>query len=243
MGVSAITGINLGVPAFQQNFADGDLSSGVLTVTHNLNSQYVAVTVYNNNDLIIIPDDVTATSGTVTTIDINSFGTIAGTWRAVIIDKGATVSIQPSPNPPAVTTAFQVSGNSLQTNLPTGSTLVQFSSVSFDIGGNFDDVTNYNFTAPVTGIYHFTARLQLLNIDTASTNISMQMIGGTGSSSSFLDPRQFAGDILGKYTIWLQQTIRCTTGQTVHINYQQLGGSAQTDIDFATFTGFIVGTN
>jgi hypothetical protein len=60
------------------------------TVTHNLNSQYVSVTVYNNSNLIIIPDDVTATSTTVSTIDLSSYGTLTGTWRAVVIDKGAT---------------------------------------------------------------------------------------------------------------------------------------------------------
>ena len=92
MGVSAITGINLGVPAFQQNFADGDLSSGVLTVTHNLNSQYVSVTVFDNNDLLIIPDDVDATSTTALTIDLTAFGTITGTWRAVIVNTGANVN-------------------------------------------------------------------------------------------------------------------------------------------------------
>ena len=92
MGQSAITGINLGVPAFQLDFTNASLAAGVLTVTHNLNSQYVAVTVYNNSDLIIIPDDVTATSTTVCTIDLTSYGTLTGTWRAVIIDKGATVS-------------------------------------------------------------------------------------------------------------------------------------------------------
>lgn len=92
MGISAITGINLGVPAFQQNFADGDLSSGVLTVTHNLNSQYVSVTVFDNNDLIIIPDDVDATGTTALTIDLTSFGTLTGTWRAIIVNTGANVN-------------------------------------------------------------------------------------------------------------------------------------------------------
>jgi len=84
MGQSAITSVNLGVPAFVQSFTNGDLTAGILTVTHNLNKQYVSVTVYNNSDLIIIPDDVTATSVNVSTIDLLSFGTLTGTWQAVI---------------------------------------------------------------------------------------------------------------------------------------------------------------
>ena len=95
MGNSAITSVNLGVPAFTQSFVDGDLSSGVLTVTHNLNSQYVSVTVYNNSDLIIIPDDVDATGANALTIDLTAYGTLTGTWQAVVIDKGATQNQSP----------------------------------------------------------------------------------------------------------------------------------------------------
>lgn len=96
MGQSAITGVNLGVPAYQRNFVDGDLVAGVLTINHNLNSQYCSVTVYNNNDLIIIPDDVDAVSTTQCTVDLTSYGTLTGTWRAIILDKGATNSFDPT---------------------------------------------------------------------------------------------------------------------------------------------------
>ncbi len=93
MGQSAITGINLGVPAFQQNFVNASLSSGVLTVTHNLNSQYVSVTVFDENNLIIIPDDVDAVSTTQLTIDLTSYGDIgASNWRAIIVNTGANVN-------------------------------------------------------------------------------------------------------------------------------------------------------
>jgi len=78
------------VPAFRQPFVDGDLSSGVLTVNHNLNSQYVSVTVYNNSGLIIIPDDVDAVTANQITIDLTSYGALTGTYQAVIIDSGAT---------------------------------------------------------------------------------------------------------------------------------------------------------
>ena len=92
MGTSAITGINLGVPAHQRNFVFPDLSSGVLTVTHNLNSQYVSVTVFDENNLLIIPDDVDAISTTQLTIDLTSFGSFAGAMRAIIVNTGANVN-------------------------------------------------------------------------------------------------------------------------------------------------------
>ena len=92
MGVSAITGVNLGVPAHQRNFVFPDLSSGILTVTHNLNSQYVSVTVFDENNLLIIPDDVDAISTTQLTIDLLAFGSFAGVWRAIIVNTGANVN-------------------------------------------------------------------------------------------------------------------------------------------------------
>ena len=95
MGNSAITKINLGVPAYVTTFADGNLAAGILTVSHNLNAQYLSVTIYDNNDKIIIPDDVTATDANTSTIDLSSYGTIAGTWRVVILDTGATAYINP----------------------------------------------------------------------------------------------------------------------------------------------------
>jgi len=87
MGTSAITGINLGSPAYIQDITVG---GSAIALNHNLNSQYVSVTIYDNNGKIVIPDDVTATSTTVATLDISSYGTISGTWRAVVVDTGAT---------------------------------------------------------------------------------------------------------------------------------------------------------
>lgn len=42
-------------------------------------------------------------------------------------------------------------------------TKIQFQSESYDLGSNFDNATNYRFTAPITGIYHFDARTQSSN--------------------------------------------------------------------------------
>lgn len=66
------------------NFTNANLVAGILTVTHGLNSQYSVVTVYDNTDKQVIPDDVTATSSTTSTIDLNSFGAIVGTWKVTV---------------------------------------------------------------------------------------------------------------------------------------------------------------
>lgn len=63
------------------SFDNGDLSSGVLTITHSLGRQYVNCTVYDNNDIEIEPDNVTATDTNTLTVDLSTYGTLTGTWN------------------------------------------------------------------------------------------------------------------------------------------------------------------
>lgn len=71
--------------AYTTSFTNSDLSSGQLTVTHNLNTQFVLTVVYDNNNKQIIPDEVIATSTSACTIDLSSYGTISGTWNVRVI--------------------------------------------------------------------------------------------------------------------------------------------------------------
>lgn len=73
------------VSSFTQSFTNATLSAGILTVTHSLAIQYVNFTIYNNLGKKIQPDDATATSTTVLTIDLTSFGTLSGTWNIRVI--------------------------------------------------------------------------------------------------------------------------------------------------------------
>ncbi len=67
------------------SFTNAALVAGVLTVTHNLNQQFVMVRLYDNtNRAIGEPDNITATNVNSCAIDLTSFGTIPGTWRAVV---------------------------------------------------------------------------------------------------------------------------------------------------------------
>lgn len=70
--------------SYTTSFTNATLSSGVLTVTHSLGRQYTNVAVYDNNDLQIEPDEITATSTSVTAVDLSTYGTIAGTWNVRI---------------------------------------------------------------------------------------------------------------------------------------------------------------
>ena len=70
--------------AYELAFVDGDLSAGVLTVTHSLGKKYNIVQVYNNSDVQVF-GYITLSSTSALTIDLSAYGTITGTWHAVVI--------------------------------------------------------------------------------------------------------------------------------------------------------------
>jgi len=74
--------------SYTTTFTNASLSSGILTVNHGLNSQYVIISIYDNNDYEVIPNEVIATSSGVATVDLSSFGTISGTWKVTVINGG-----------------------------------------------------------------------------------------------------------------------------------------------------------
>jgi len=66
-------------------FVDGDLTTGVLTITHNLglSAPYpMSITIFDNTGLMIVPDDVTGSTNS-HDVDLSSFGTLTGTWGYV----------------------------------------------------------------------------------------------------------------------------------------------------------------
>jgi len=67
------------------SFVDGDLSSGILTVTHNLNVEYPLVQIYNSNKKLVSPDDVTYVDSNSSLVDLSSWGPIEGTWHLIIM--------------------------------------------------------------------------------------------------------------------------------------------------------------
>ena len=70
--------------SYRTSFDNGDLSSGILTVTHSLNQKYVGVSVYNNNDIQVIPDIELKTVNSLE-VDLSGFGTLVGTWNIVVL--------------------------------------------------------------------------------------------------------------------------------------------------------------
>lgn len=69
-----------GTATYSTSFVDGDLSTGVLTVTHNLSFDYPVVVVYNNSNKQVDPDDIEYVDSNSVKVDLSSFGTLSGTW-------------------------------------------------------------------------------------------------------------------------------------------------------------------
>lgn len=65
-------------------FTNSDLVSGYVTITHEMDQQYVSVQVFNNDDRLVIPDDVQLPATNTVVINLSGFAPISGTWRAVI---------------------------------------------------------------------------------------------------------------------------------------------------------------
>ena len=66
---------------FPGTFTNATLVSGILTIAHNLGRQFLPVTIADNGNKQIIPDDVTFGSANSLTIDLTSYGTLTGTWN------------------------------------------------------------------------------------------------------------------------------------------------------------------
>jgi hypothetical protein len=80
--------------SFYQSFNDSDLNvSDEYPLAHNLGHKYAIIQVYDENDQIMIPDNVTLVDDNNALIDLTSSSPIAGTWRVVVLDVGTDVSL------------------------------------------------------------------------------------------------------------------------------------------------------
>jgi len=70
-------------PPPSTTFTNANLVAGFLYFIHNLNTQLVSITVFDNNGYAITPKDYypdTTNPYSTTKIDLTTFGTITGTW-------------------------------------------------------------------------------------------------------------------------------------------------------------------
>jgi len=70
--------------SYTTSFTSANVSAGILTVTHNLGRQFVFPIIFDNSNKMLYPDDYTATSTSVLTVDLTTYGTITGTWNVLV---------------------------------------------------------------------------------------------------------------------------------------------------------------
>jgi hypothetical protein len=66
------------------SFTNGDLTAGVLILNHAFSEKYVTVSIYDNSDKLIVPDEVTLTDADNTEIDLSNVAPLTGIWNAVV---------------------------------------------------------------------------------------------------------------------------------------------------------------
>jgi hypothetical protein len=80
--------VSAGASLTKSTFTNASLSTGVLTITHNLglasNAEVLMVTILNNSKKQIIPDDITFSANSFA-VDLTSYGTLSGTWQLAYI--------------------------------------------------------------------------------------------------------------------------------------------------------------
>ena len=105
-----------------------------------------------------------ATNGNITNVNTGTIKDATGNTTAMTIDSTGRVLTPARP-------AFGVRRDSSDQSI-TGSTytVVEFETEEFDIGGNFD-MSTHRFTAPIAGIYHFSA-----NVRFKATNATMDYV-------------------------------------------------------------------
>ena len=104
------------------------------------------------------------TNGNITNVNTGTIKDATGNTTAMTIDSTGRVLTPARP-------AFHVERNSSDQSISSSTyTIVQFENEVFDIGGNFD-MSNHRFTAPIAGVYHFSATIRF-----ESTNATMDYV-------------------------------------------------------------------
>jgi autotransporter-associated beta strand protein len=101
-GSLSINGVNItATGGFQQTFT----AATTWVATHNLNTLYPVITVYNGSGQVIIPTSITSTSANVTTITFNV--PVAGTVNIVSAQLQQNIAVS---NPSAVALSVVLGG-------------------------------------------------------------------------------------------------------------------------------------
>ncbi len=135
---------------FLTAFTDSDLNAdGILVISHDANRQYPTVTVFDFNQLILLPDDVLFVDGDTIDINLLSQRPLVGTWHLrvetnEIIDANAFIRLDGT-NDENISAQIQFPFGILLPNTQS----VVFRDSDINISSTFDSVLNISADANV----------------------------------------------------------------------------------------------
>ena len=158
-------------------------------------------------------------------INVNTIANVSGT-TAITVDSSGRVTTPARP-------AFRVTGVlNGWTSFSSNTKVNLLTTVDYNIGGHYS-TTDYEFTAPVAGLYHFSGRFYVNNTATISSYfISID-------DSSLTGTRYFASQDADQSdsSVTFAETFQLTANQTVSIK----GNAGQYYPLYSSFSGFLVG--
>jgi hypothetical protein len=221
MALTKITGEGLG-------------SLGTGNLTHGSDSGDTRFTLNSANQYTLVLKNAGNIAGQIggSGSDVLRFSNAAG---ATIMEMNAgqiTKPLQP---------AFLATASINQNNFGVGSDVtVNFGTEVFDQNADYNGTTT--FTAPVTGKYHLSTSVGLLNIDSASTYYLIKIITSNRTYLKIIDP-DFGQDN-AYFSMCLTVVADMDASDTAAVKVVQGSGATQTDIEgngsYTNFSGALL---
>lgn len=128
---------------------------------------------------------------------------------------------------------FSASLSSQQANIAINTSVtVLFATEIFDKGNDYNTGT-YQFTAPVTGVYHFNVSVGLGDVDSAASYYTVNLVTNNRSYQRYFDPGSYLSSD-GDLSISFSEDANMTAGHVAYVTVYQSGGTQQTDIEYSS---------
>ena len=180
-------------------------------------------------------------------LNVDKIRATGSTTDGLVVDSSGRVTLPALP-------FFHASITGSNVSIGTGSDAVlPFNNEITDVGGHFNNST-YKFTAPVNGVYQFTAAVRVDAVDRAAGyyRIGFRAEQGTGSAITapdlynIIDPDGYDIDVT-YLTLEITRSYYLTAGNLVRATLRQQGGTADhahveaNDTKYSYFSGYLVG--